>query len=150
MHSGYKFESIFTTKHFSARMNLVCSKYCLWIQFYPTDQVPVLTFLLLFLLFFLIIIIILFVCLFSFCYQAKSIILIEKEIYLKTTIGLLFLHTFSIIQLCSTLCDPIDCSLPESSVHGFSRQEYWSGLPWPSPGDLPDPEIKPHLLSLLH
>ena len=26
---------------------------------------------------------------------------------------------------------------------GFSRQEYWSGLPWPPPGDLPDPGIKP-------
>ena len=26
---------------------------------------------------------------------------------------------------------------------GFSRQGYWSGLPFPSPGDLPDPEIKP-------
>ena len=26
---------------------------------------------------------------------------------------------------------------------GFSRQEYWRGLPFPSPGDLPDPEIKP-------
>ena len=26
---------------------------------------------------------------------------------------------------------------------GFSRQEYWSGLPFPSPGDLPHPEIKP-------
>ena len=26
---------------------------------------------------------------------------------------------------------------------GFSRQEYWSGLPFPSPGDLPDPEFKP-------
>jgi len=26
---------------------------------------------------------------------------------------------------------------------GFSRQEYWSGLPFPSPGDLPNPEIKP-------
>ena len=26
---------------------------------------------------------------------------------------------------------------------GFSRQEYWSGLPFPTPGDLPDPEIKP-------
>ena len=25
----------------------------------------------------------------------------------------------------------------------FSRQEYWSGLPFPSPGDLPDPEIEP-------
>ena len=26
---------------------------------------------------------------------------------------------------------------------GFSRQEYWSGLPFPSPGDLPDPGVKP-------
>ena len=32
---------------------------------------------------------------------------------------------------------------------GFSRQEYWTGLPFPSPGDLPDPGIKPHLLHLL-
>ena len=26
---------------------------------------------------------------------------------------------------------------------GFSRQEYWSGLPWPPPGGLPDPGIEP-------
>ena len=26
---------------------------------------------------------------------------------------------------------------------GFSRQEYWSGLPFPPPGDLPDPRIEP-------
>ena len=26
---------------------------------------------------------------------------------------------------------------------GFSRQDYWSGLPFPSPGDLPDPETEP-------
>ena len=32
---------------------------------------------------------------------------------------------------------------------GFSRQEYWSGLPFPSPGDLPDPGIKPGFLPLL-
>ena len=31
---------------------------------------------------------------------------------------------------------------------GFSRQEYWSGLPFPSPGDLPDPGIKPGSPSL--
>ena len=28
---------------------------------------------------------------------------------------------------------------------GFSRQEYWNGLPFPSPGNLPDPEIEPML-----
>ena len=37
----------------------------------------------------------------------------------------------------------MNCSLPGCSVQGFSRQEYWSGLPFPSPGDLPDPGIEP-------
>ena len=32
----------------------------------------------------------------------------------------------------------------------FSRQEYWSGLPFPTPGDLPDPGIEPVSLHLLH
>ena len=44
-----------------------------------------------------------------------------------------------LLQLCLTLCNPRDYSLPGSSVQGFSRQEYWSGLPFPSPGDLPRP-----------
>ena len=42
-----------------------------------------------------------------------------------------------------TLCDPVVCSPPGASVHGFSRQEYWSGLPGPTPGDLPNPGIEP-------
>ena len=40
-------------------------------------------------------------------------------------------------------CDPMGCSLPGSSVHGISQQEYWSGLPLPSLGDLPKPGIEP-------
>ena len=36
----------------------------------------------------------------------------------------------------------MDCSPPGFSM-GFSRQEYWTGLPFPSPGGLPDPRIKP-------
>ena len=47
----------------------------------------------------------------------------------------------SVTQLCPTLCDPMDCSLPSSSVHGIPRQEYWSDLSFPSSGDLPDPVI---------
>ena len=47
------------------------------------------------------------------------------------------------IQLCLTPCDPMDCSLPDPSVHRLSQYEYWSGLPSPSPGGLPNPEIKP-------
>ena len=37
-----------------------------------------------------------------------------------------------------TLCNPMDCSPPGSSAHGIPRQEYWSGLSFPSPGDLPN------------
>ena len=46
----------------------------------------------------------------------------------------------SLGQSCLTLCDPMDQAPPSM---GFSRQEYWSGLPFHSPGDLPDPGIKP-------
>ena len=49
----------------------------------------------------------------------------------------------SVTKLCPILCNPIDCSLPGSSVHGILQQEYWSGLPFPSPGDLPDTGIEP-------
>ena len=51
------------------------------------------------------------------------------------------LRACSVTQSCPTLYDPMDYSPPGSSVHGFSRQEYWSGLPFPSPGDLPDPGL---------
>ena len=40
-------------------------------------------------------------------------------------------------------CDPMDYSLPDSSIHGIFQAEYWSGLPYPSPGDLPVLGIKP-------
>ena len=39
-----------------------------------------------------------------------------------------------------TLCDPLDHQAPPSM--GFSRQEYWSGLSFPSPGDFPNPGIE--------
>ena len=44
------------------------------------------------------------------------------------------MHTKS-LQSCPTLCDPMD-SPPSSLSRGFSRQEYWSGLPFPSPLEL--------------
>ena len=53
-----------------------------------------------------------------------------------------------VTQLCPTLCNPVDCSLPGSSVQGFSRQEYQSSLPFPSPGDLPNPGIEPRSIAL--
>ena len=49
-----------------------------------------------------------------------------------------------ITQSCPTLCDPMGSSLHQAPPSmGFSRQEYWSGLPLPSPGNLPDPGIEP-------
>ena len=36
----------------------------------------------------------------------------------------------------------MDCSPPGSSVHGIILARYWSGWPFPAPGDLPDPGIK--------
>ena len=48
-----------------------------------------------------------------------------------------------IAQSCLTLCDPVDCSPQAPPSMKTSRQEYWSGLPFPSLGDLPDPGIEP-------
>ena len=48
-----------------------------------------------------------------------------------------------VTQLCPTLCDPWTAAHQAPLSMEFSRQEYWSGLLFPSPRDLPDPEIKP-------
>ena len=48
-----------------------------------------------------------------------------------------------VTQLCPTLCDPIRLLYPWD----FPRQEYWSGLPFSSPGDLPDPRMEPESLA---
>ena len=48
-----------------------------------------------------------------------------------------------VAQSCLTLCNPLNCSPPGSFVLEFSRQEYWSGLPFSSPGDLPNSGIEP-------
>ena len=50
-------------------------------------------------------------------------------------------------QLCPIFCNPMDCSPPGSSVRGIFRQEYCSGLPFPTPGDLPNPGIEPMSLA---
>ena len=70
------------------------------------------------------------------------------------------------LQFCPTLCDPMNYSPPGFSVHGilqarilercsfssslymgFSRPEYWRGVPFPPPGNLPDPGIEPESLT---
>ena len=51
------------------------------------------------------------------------------------------LSRFSLVL--KTLCNPTDHSHQAPLSMGFSRQEYWSGLPCPPAGDLPDPGIEP-------
>ena len=46
-------------------------------------------------------------------------------------------------QSCPTLVTPWTLVSQAPLSKGFSKQEYWSGLPFPSPGDLPNPGIKP-------
>ena len=48
-----------------------------------------------------------------------------------------------VVRLCLTLCDPMDWGLQTPLSMGFSRQEYWSGLSFPSPGDLLNPGTEP-------
>ena len=49
-----------------------------------------------------------------------------------------------VTQSCPTLCDQVECSPPGSSIHGDSPgKKAGVGLPFPSPGDLPDPRIEP-------
>ena len=61
----------------------------------------------------------------------------------ETITTLLIGYACSVAQSCLTLCDTMDCSPPCSCVHGFPRQEYWSGLPLSSPGNIPDSETQP-------
>ena len=61
----------------------------------------------------------------------------KKNIYIYIPC---MLRHFSPVQLCATLWT-VACQVP--LFVGFSRQEYWSGSPFPSPGELPNPGIKP-------
>ena len=53
------------------------------------------------------------------------------------------LWTSEVAQSCPTLCDPMNCSLPGSSIHVIFQTKVWEWVEFPSPGDLPDPGIKP-------
>ena len=55
-----------------------------------------------------------------------------------------------VAQSCPTLCKPVDSSLHQAPPStGFSRQEYWSGLPFPSPRNLLNPGIEPRSLAYI-
>ena len=60
----------------------------------------------------------------------------------------MYVVTVCVCSVASDSLSLLDCSPSGSSVHGnFFRQEYWSWLPFPTPGDLPDPGIEPKSLA---
>ena len=79
-------------------------------------------------------------------YIAEGTVLKMSQNCNSNSVGHLWLSYSEFAQSCPTLCDPTDSSQAPPSM-GFSRQEYWSGVPFPSPGDLPDQGSN---LGLLH
>ena len=69
-----------------------------------------------------------------------STLVIQHDTYLPGTM----LSQLSHVQLFVT---PWTVTRQAPLSMGFSRQEYWNGLPFPSPGDLPNPEIEPTFLT---
>ena len=59
------------------------------------------------------------------------------KIYLNSLLCIVCAYVLKSFQSCSTVCKPMTPQPTE-----FSRQEYWNGLPWSHPVDLPDPGIK--------
>ena len=80
---------------------------------------------------------------YSTCYESKQF----PETCVITQIFIICCGCL-VTQACLLFCDPVDCSLQASLSIGLSRQEYWNGLPFPSPGHLPDPGINPRSPSL--
>ena len=66
---------------------------------------------------------------------------VEKSRH-QHSIVLMCSHACSVAQSCPTLCNPMDYGPPGSFVMAFPRQEHWRRLPFPSPGDLPNPGIE--------
>ena len=70
------------------------------------------------------------------------------QAYSKYQCGLLLSVVVQSLSHVRLFCNPMDCSPSHPTVHEIPRQEYWSGLPSPSPGALPDSGIEPASLAL--
>ena len=67
----------------------------------------------------------------------------SKRLYLRNSSTSLFVVCCLVAKSCPTLATPWTVARQALLSVGFSRQEYWSGLPFPSPGVLPDPGMEP-------
>ena len=72
----------------------------------------------------------------------------HQEVFPQTTICLI-VCCCSVAKLCLTLCNPWTVAHQPPLSMGFSRQEYWSGLPFPSPEDFPHPGMEPAFPALI-
>ena len=84
------------------------------------------------------------------CFLKKNSGARKWDLPIRREEGILLPMRCSVAQSCPTLCDPMDPTLTPTGLlcpWEFSRQEYWSGLPCPAPGDLPHPGIEPALLT---
>ena len=82
-------------------------------------------------------------------YLVRELFLYQIAMNISNFLSSTLLHVGPLFCLvsksCPTLCNPMDLACQAPLSMGFPRQEYWSGLPFPSPGDLPDPGIEPGL-----
>ena len=79
----------------------------------------------------------------SLILQSSSFQALINQIFV-VTLGYFSFHMW--VSACSVVShslQPMNCSPPGSCVHGFPRQEYWSGLPFPTLRGLPNPRIEP-------
>ena len=73
-------------------------------------------------------------------YTYMYVIINSINVFLKTCcVYIILCMCVKLLQSCLTLCDPMGQALLSTA---FSRQEYWSGLPCPPPGDLSNSEIE--------
>ena len=70
----------------------------------------------------------------------KFVLPLAQQLFILGNVCMCMLSPVSRVRLFATLWT-VACQAALSM--GFSRQEYWSGLPFPSPGDLPDPGNEP-------
>ena len=86
--------------------------------------------------------------------QDRYFYLTEKENYTAKVVGGGWSDNACVraklLQSCSALCDPMDCSPPGSSVHGVLQAGTLEWVAVPPPGDLPEPGMNPHPFHLLH
>ena len=80
------------------------------------------------------------------CYELfcdKHFLCTKSSQYLDYFPYVVCLHAFSVVQSCPTLCALWTVAHEAPLSMGFSRQEYWSGLPLPTSGNLPNPGMEP-------